>query len=301
MPFLRAIQKIIDELWEFLPLSLRQIFYQLLNDPPLIHASKPDSRFRNDKRSYWALCDLATRARHEGYIDYEVIDDATRPMTVWPVHRDLSTYYRQQVNDLLSDYWRDLLQSQPNHIELVIEKNTLESIVRPIAMNYTIPYQIGRGQCSTPRLYNIAQRYKASGKEECVILAMNDLDPDGDAIAHSIGQRLRDNFDIPKVKVIKTALKMEQIRELNLPESFERAKDKSKSYERYVEDYNTDFVWELEAVAPKVLQRLLTEHIDAVIDTRAFKAELKAEKQDAVHLARVREIMLRTLREEIDQ
>jgi ParB-like chromosome segregation protein Spo0J len=42
-PFLAAVQRVIAERREFWPLSDRQVHYALLNDPPLIHASKPDS------------------------------------------------------------------------------------------------------------------------------------------------------------------------------------------------------------------------------------------------------------------
>ena len=194
--FLAAVQKIIFSLEEFWPLSLRQIHYGLLNEPPLMHSQKPGSTYRNDLRCYHSLCDLVTRARHEGYIDYEVIDDPTRPVTVWPVHRNLSSYYQAEIEDLLNGYWRDLMQSQANHIEIVAEKNTLGSVLRPVAAKFCIPFTVGRGQCSTRPLYNIAQRYKASGKEKLIILAVSDLDPDGDAIAHSLGQRLRDDFNV---------------------------------------------------------------------------------------------------------
>ena len=42
--FLYAVQKIIAGNEEFLPLSLRQIHYLLLNNPPLVHSHKPGSR-----------------------------------------------------------------------------------------------------------------------------------------------------------------------------------------------------------------------------------------------------------------
>src|SRR5262249_22712865 len=86
--FLTAIKKVIAQQVDFWPLSLRQIHYQLLNDPPLIHAAKPDSGYRTNIQSYRALIDLVTRARHEGDIDYEVIDDPTRPVTLWRVVGD---------------------------------------------------------------------------------------------------------------------------------------------------------------------------------------------------------------------
>ena len=299
MAFLAAVQKIISALEEFWPLTVRQIHYPLLNDPPLKHSGKPGSTYRNDLRSYHSLIDLVTRARHEGYIDYEVIHDPTRPVTVWNVHKNLASYYAQQMEELLNGYWRDLMQSQPNHIEIVIEKNTLHGIITPIAAKFCIPLSAGRGQCSTRPLYNIAERYKASGKDKLIILAMSDLDPDGDAIAHSLGQRLRDDYHIRQVEVVKTALSMKQVRALKLPTKYERAKKKSSNYKRYVEDYGTDFVWELEAVAPKVLQKLLTQVIDGVIDKAAFNEEVAQERTDAAHNAAVREIVLRTLKAEV--
>jgi hypothetical protein len=296
---LAAVQRVIFALQEFWPLTLRQIHYQLLNDPPLIHSAKPGSRYRNDKRCYAALIDLVTRARHEDYIDYEVIHDPTRPVTIWNVHPNLSGYYAQEMEDMLNGYWRDLMQSQPNHIEIVVEKNTLQNIVHPVAEKFCIALSSGRGQNTTRPMYDIAERYKASGKEKLIILAASDLDPDGDAIAHSLGQRLRDDFRIPNVDVIKCALTMEQVRKLRLPNKYERAKIRSSNYDRYIDAYKTDFVWELEALDPKVLQRLLTNAIDQVIDRRAFNAEIKQERADAVHLAAVREIVLKTLQPQI--
>ena len=300
-PFLDAIKRIIDELSAFWPLTLRQIHYQLLNDPPLIHASKPHSRYRNDKQSYGRLIDLLTRARHEGYIDYAVIDDPTRPVTLWKVHRSVATYYNAEMHDILRDYWRDLMQSQPNHIELVVEKSTMRSIIAPIASEFRLPLTIGRGQCTTRPLYNIAQRYRRSGKTKLVILAVSDLDPDGDAIAHSLGQRLRDDHDIRNVELFKCALTMQQVEELELPEKFDRAKVDSPNYQRYVETHDTDAVWELEALDPSDLQRLLRDAIDAVIDRKAFNKQVAAERADAAHIAVARQRIVSTLREVMQQ
>ena len=297
--FLGRGHQIIREQKEFWPLSLRQIHYQLLNDPPLIHSNKPGSCYHNDKSSYRALIDLVTRARHEGWIDYDVIEDPTRPVTAWNVQPNLSGYYAQQMEDLLNGYWRDLMQSQPNHFEIVAEKNTLQNILKPVAEKFCIPITFGRGQCSTRPLYDISQRFKASGKSKLVILAISDLDPDGDAIAHSLGQRLRDDFRVSQVSAIKTALTMEQVGKLKLEKKFERAKTGSANHQRYVEAYQTDFVWELEALNPKVLQKLLCDAIDSVIDQAAYNAEVAEEREDAGHNAAVREIVLRTLREQI--
>jgi hypothetical protein len=218
---------------------------------------------------------------------------------MWKVQPNLSSYYARQMEDLLNGYWRDLMQSQPNHIEIVAEKNTLQNILSPVAMEFCIPITFGRGQCSTRPLYDIAKRHEDGGKEKLIILAVSDLDPDGDAIAHSLGQRLRDDFKVNKVEVIRVALTMKQVGKLKLPTNYDRAQTRSSNYQRYVEAHKTDFVWELEALNPKVLQRLLRGAIDSVIDRKAYNAEVAEERRDAGHNAAVRETALRTLREQI--
>ena len=296
-PFLDACRDIIARLQKYWPLADRQIHYQLLNDPPLIHASKPQSRYRNDRSSYKALTDLLTRARHAGLISYKVIADATRPVTHWKVFPTVAAYYRKEFADMLNGYWRDLMQSQPNHIEIVAEKLTVKSIVDPVAANYCIPLTIGRGFCSTRPLYDIAERFRKSGKEDLVLLSISDLDPDGDEITHSVARRLRDDFNIAGTQAVKVALTTEQVSDLELPPNSERAKRGSPNFKRFVQRYGSDLVYELEAVPPDVLAELLTEAIDNVIDPEAFNDEVEAEHEDAAHIADARERVLRVLRE----
>jgi hypothetical protein len=296
-PLLHAIQRVIHELWEFLPLTVRLIFYQLLNDPPLIHASKPDSFFGNNKASYRALAELVTRARYEGDIDFEDIHDPTRPTIEWARHANVQSFYDQELDEFLVDYPRDLMQTQPDHIEIVFEKNTLENIVTPVAAEFGIRLTPGRGQCTTRPIYDIAKRYKDSGKEGLKLILMSDLDPDGDAIAHSIPQRLRDDHNIENIKAYRCALTMEQVEKLNLPESYLRAKKDSPNYKRYVETYDTDLVYELEAVPPKTSQQMLRDAIEAVIDRKEYNAEVAQQEKDLRHIAVKRSRLLRLWKE----
>lgn len=195
-PMLEAVRKVIRDLRAFLPLSDRTIHYQLLNDPPLIHASKPASRYRNDKASYKALCDLLTRARLAGLVPFSAIHDPTRPIVNWTVHRDPKTYFDEALPEFLAGYARNLLQSQPHHIEVVGEKNTIEPIIRPVCSRYTVPFTIGRGFCSLAPRHDLVQRFVKSGKPRLVLVVLSDLDPDGDMIAESLARSLRDDFGI---------------------------------------------------------------------------------------------------------
>ena len=75
---LQAIRAILEARRAFWPLTDRQIHYALLNNPPLVHGSKPDSTYQNTQRCYKATCELLTRARLVGLIPFAAIDDPTR-------------------------------------------------------------------------------------------------------------------------------------------------------------------------------------------------------------------------------
>jgi hypothetical protein len=198
----------------------------------------------------------------------------------------LSPFLREQYDQFLKGYYRDLQQSQPNHIEIVGEKNTIDGILRPVAAEYCIPMTIGRGYCSLPPRYAMAQRFERSGKENLIILALGDFDPEGEDIAHSFARSMRDDFDVDGVEVIKVALTATQVRELRLPPMM-KAKATSSRYDDFVERHGEN-VFELEAVPPDQLQGIARRAIDSVLDVRAFNAEIDAEKQDAARLDGIR-------------
>jgi hypothetical protein len=288
-PMLDAILGILEAQRAFLPLTDRQIHYLLLNDPPLIHAKKPLSRYRNTVQCYKATCELLTRARLSGIIPFRAIEDPTRPMEVWQFHRDPTSFLRAQFSRFLKGYYRDLQQSQPNHIELIGEKLTLASIIRPVASEYCIPMTIGRGYCSLPPRHKMKRRFLQSGKEKLIILALGDFDPEGEDIAHSFARSLRDDFHVANVEAVKVALTSEQVEELELPPRM-KAKETSSRYDSFVEQHGDD-VFELEAVAPDELQRILRESIDSVLDIEAFNREVDAEKRDAAKLDSIRKAL----------
>jgi hypothetical protein len=285
-PFLSAIRVVLDDRQEFWPLTDRQIHYALLNDPPLVHASKPGSRYCNDLKSYKSLCELLTRARLAGEVPMEAIDDTTRPVSLWDCHRDPGPFVREQIDEFLKGYYRDLQQSQPNHVEIVGEKNTIANVIRPVAAECRIPMTLGRGYSSLPPRHKMARRFRDGGKENLVILFLSDFDPEGEDIPHSFALSMRDDFGVKNVRPVKVALTAEQVAEMRLPPQMQ-AKKKSSRYEKFSERHGDD-VFELEAIPPEALQQLLRDAIDGVLDVGAFNAEVDAEKRDVAYLDQVR-------------
>lgn len=294
-PMLNAVIKVLNDRRNFWPLSDRQIHYALLNDPPLRHASKPDSVYDNTPQSYKSLVELLTRARLAGIIPMSVIADETRPVITWEVHADPRGFIRGQIDGFLKNYARDLLRSQPNHIEIVAEKNTLLSVMRPVAMRYCLPITTGRGYCSLPPRHEIVQRYRKSGKANLVVLIVSDFDPDGEEIAHSLARSLRDDFGVEAIHPVKVALTEQQVVDYGLPPVM-KAKTTSVHHAKFIRRYGDD-VWEVEALPPETLQSILEEAIDGVLDVERFNEEIDAEKRDAAFLDAVRQRVHGVLRE----
>jgi hypothetical protein len=145
------------------------------------------------------------------------------------------------------------------------------------------------------------QRFRASGKRRLVILLMSDFDPEGDSIAESFATSMRDDFGVdPLAK--KVALTYEQVLERNLPVDFSAIKKKSSRYKKFVAKYGEDVhVHELEALASAERSRLLDEAISGVLDIDAYNAEVEAEREDALRLARLHKKVAPIIRAVLDE
>lgn len=297
-PMLDAIHYVLHEvLGPYWPTSDRKVHYELLNDPPLVHASKP-GRYDNTSRHYDDLTDVLTRGRLEGRIPWEALHDETRPCVTWSIWADPRDFVRAQLDDFLRGYYRDLLQSQPHHIELLCEKNTVYNIVRNVAMTYCLPVTSGRGFAAIERYREMMLRYRASGKDRLRLLMLTDHDPEGETIVQVAGQTLRDDFGVEAVDVLKVALITDQVRAYNLPPILD-AKESSANYAAFVREYGTT-AYELEALSPQLQQDLLRQAIESVLDLDAFQEEQARERRERVQMARLRRRSRRGLNQELD-
>jgi lipoate-protein ligase A len=286
--FLSAILRILNEQHEYWPLSDRQIHYRLLGpDAPLTHASKPGSKYVNNKSSYRSLTDLLTRGRINGLIPWQAIEDVTRPVNLHNAFWSTSNFFRQEFENFLTDYWRNLQQSQPDHIEIVAEKLTVQTILKSVAKEHTIPLTISRGMSSLPPKKAIRDRYLRSQKDRLVLLVVSDLDPAGDAIAEDLVKSFRRDFGIDNIEPYKVALTIDQVEEFGLEPSME-AKDTSPTYSTFVEKYGITDAYELEAMEPVDLADTLTSAINEVLDIDLYNQELEAEEKDSARILAVR-------------
>jgi hypothetical protein len=143
--FLEAAQRVIQDNKEYWPLTVRRVHYLLLNGPPLRHDKKADSHYKNDRGSYQALTNLLIRARLTGDLPLQAIEDTTRPIQLGGGFSSFEEFVKQESEYFLTGYYRNLMQGQPHHVEIMLEKNALRSVIEKVARDYCIPVTTGRG------------------------------------------------------------------------------------------------------------------------------------------------------------
>lgn len=280
--FLKAAQEVIEDNREYWPLTLRRVHYLLLNNPPLRHNTKPESQYKNDISSYKALAGLLIRARLSKAIPMQSIEDTTRPIQLGGGFPSFEAFVKQQSESFLLGYSRNLMQGQPHHIEIMLEKNALRSIIEKVARDYCIPVTTGRGFSSLSPRYDLFSRFKKSGKKKLILLMLTDFDPDGEQIAASFARSMRDDFGLKNIHAVKVALTADDVDEYDLPSDLD-AKPSSPNYSKFVKKYGTKAV-ELDAAPVKLLQKKLHDAIASVINVDEFHAQVDLEKSDAGHV-----------------
>jgi hypothetical protein len=302
----KYILQIVEERKPYWPLTVRGVHYPLLNfefirgyywprQSEADHGTRRTLYYRNDQGSYDATSDLITRLRLSGLVPWEAFTDPTRPVQEFRAFKDVRQFITQDLERLFTGYWRDLLQSQPNHIEVLVEKNTVYHMALQVTEKYQVPTRSARGLNSIDSFHDIAEAYRRSGKERLVLITLSDWDPEGQLIPHDAGRRLRDDFDIWHVDIIPAGVTRQQIEKYGLP-TMNLAKESSSNYDWFVQRNGDDTAWELEALDPADMQSDLDHVIRSVLDIGLFNQELEEEKRESAVLEAHRRTAVEALR-----
>jgi len=290
-----AIIQVMDDEKKNWPLSDRSVHYRLLNFSNLVRNDRTRQPYKNSPPCYDDITNMLTRMRLDDSIPFEAIADETRPVVLWDTHRSVGDFVRRECDGFLKGYSRDLLQSQPNWVELLVEKNTVAGQLRRVASKYTLPMTSGRGYSSLPPRKDMVDRFRASGRERLVVIVVSDFDPEGEDIPGSFGVSLRDDFGIPEdqLHVMKAALTSAQVKVLDLHEG-QLSKETSSRYARFVEAHG-DRAWELESLTSDQLREIVEAAIRGVLDLDAFEAEVTREQEDRLEIQAKRKQLRQTL------
>ena len=270
-----------------LTMTLRQLYYQLVARGLLSNGQKHYKRVvatlsKARLRNEWPIHLLEDRTRTVG------ITDATSEQI--DVDEALALAAEQIKSmprwNLTRAHWFD----QPVVVSVWVEKEALAGVFSQICNQLGVGLFPCKGYPSISSLWQwlegAARATTDDTDRECVVLYFGDHDPDGMEIPRSVVRNLnealasgvipgrcpegwdhnaRESYAEPlRFRFERMGLSLEQIEEFNPPPF--PAKVTSSRFAGYVEEFEIDDAWELDALEPTVLRQLVREGRDRYWD-----------------------------------
>lgn len=236
-------------------LTLRQLFYQFV----------ARDLIPNNVRSYKRIGSIVSDARLAGLISWSVIEDQERTCKT-PFIQPSEV---EALSDIEYGYAPDLWADQENYVEIWIEKAALVNVISRPAERYDVPYLACKGYLSQSEAWRAAQRFQEEEQrgKHCVLIHLGDHDPSGIDMTRDNQDRL-DLFGVD-VRVRRIALNRDQIDHYDPPPNPAKVTDSRAA--GYIERHG-DTSWELDALEPRVIARLVEDEIKSLIDLPLFEA-----------------------------
>ncbi len=263
---LNKVQEVLNELQGYKPLTLRQVYYQLVGK----------GYIENKTSQYGMLSNLLKWARIEGHVSWHDIEDRVRAFKDLRGFGNREDFIKQELEGFLNGYRRNLLQSQDKYIEIWIEKDALSSVFTKVAYRYTVPVVVCRGFSSISFLNEFRGRvnyYNSLGKK-VVMLYFGDFDPSGVEMLDSMKITLRDELGLDNVEFKRIALLKEDIFTYKLPHNPKALKRTDTRANKHLEAYG-ELAVELDALRPDVLEQKIRSAIESELDIDAFNQEVE--------------------------
>ncbi len=272
----------IEKLAAYWPLTLRQVYYQLV----------AGQMIENNLNRYNSISRTLSKLRRLEVVPWDCIEDRSRRLTDKRGFSDAGTFARQILNNF-SYYDRCLIQNQTVFCEVWTEKDALSKIFEDTIWKYCIRVVICRGQLSTSFVHDYSERVRANAGRKPVILHFGDLDPSGCKIPFAVKENLRKWHGID-VDVRRIALNPDQIHEYNLPHSPEAVKKKDPNYKWYIKNYG-EYAVELDAIHPEMLIKMIEQSIQNTLDIEdmLYQQEIQNREREKLNCikSRVQQIL----------
>lgn len=260
-----------------LSLTLRQLYYQMV----------AKGFIENNQREYDKLGRLVNQGRLQGLVSWSAIEDRTRSL------RGLQTFETPEsaVERVARSYRRDLWANQEWRPEVWIEKDALSGVIQGVCNRHRVDFFACRGHVSQSEMWRAGQRladYVQKGQRP-IIFHLGDHDPSGVHMTQDNRDRLTMFAGVP-VTVVRLALNMDQIEELKPVENPVKMTDTRK--DDYIARFGTMSSWELDALDPAYIDRLIHENVDRLKDPDMWDRDLLREVQEREYLADIANIDL---------
>ena len=265
-------------------LTVRQLYYRFIAldlfpeswiDPDY-NAKKdlpPDTK--NTPKNYMRLGQIITKGRMAGLLDWDQLVDRGRETKYLGHWKNPGHAIRSIARQFRIDKWVD----QPIHVEVIVEKQTLEGIMEPLCEELDIAFTANKGYSSASFMYRKGKEIGEiieDGKDVAIVY-LGDHDPSGIDMDRDVLERLEIFGGLncgEGLNLKRGALTMKQIIAKNAPPNPAKTTD-SRSKE-YIKKYGNES-WEIEALEPRELVAAVTRAVEALRDPDLWDAAVARE------------------------
>jgi hypothetical protein len=269
------------------PKTARRFYYLALSHGhirPDMGASEAAKKERD--AAYKRVLDVLGRLRMQGRLGWDMVLDLTRELIEWQTYASP----REARADMRQSYSEDRWIGQPYYPVLIVEKDTLDPICRPMARRWQMPFASSRGYGSLTLQHDIAlmlrRRRQQHPKQWPFVFFISDLDPSGLDLERR-WQEVLSEFGVV-VQWRRLALTLEQVRtpqldierlSIDVKESDSRSRGYVEQYCRWFPDFETDPTtgepigrcWEADILPASAIEQALDFYIHQRLDTRLWK------------------------------
>jgi hypothetical protein len=269
---LEQVDHVLQEYDDYLPLTVRQIFYRLV------------ATFGYEKTDlgYDRLSECLVRARRARIIPFEAIrDDGI--VVYSPDWHDGQEGFWNDVGRRIRRYRRDRQEGQPHRLELWCEAAGMAPQLARVASEFSVPVYSAGGFSSLSAIRSIVDR-AVERDHPTVLLHVGDYDPSGESIFEAMSEdaeafiredRIICSQDIYSERVALTA---DQIDWYDLPTAPAKASDKRSR------SWTGGETCQLEALSPDDLATVVRDAILCWIDEDKLEKQIVLEDADRADL-----------------
>jgi hypothetical protein len=150
-----------------------------------------------------------------------------------------------------------------------------------------MPMMVNRGYSSQSAMYEASKRFAHKANEgfnagilrKLAIIYLGDFDPSGEDMVRDISDRM-EMFGVD-IEVKKIALTMDQVKQYNPPPN--PAKMSDPRADNFVAEHG-GYSWEVDAINPAELQKIITREIEDRIDRFKLAMIIREEESDKTKL-----------------
>jgi hypothetical protein len=308
---IQAVRAVLEEYKDYLPVSLRQIFYRLV----------AEYGYDKTEAAYNRLGNHVARARRAQLLPFDAIHDG-QGSPLEARHYTGEEGFWAEVEEHAGMFHLNRMAGQPVRIEVWAEAGTKDQLFKTTG-RYGIPVYSSRGYTSVTNTYAVARR-ALKAEVPTILLHIGDHDPSGvgiyetlieDASMFLVQERYRilhdegadgltlaqfqedakwrrlispeawylEPKDAPSIRAVRVALSEEQVDEYGIETAPPKPSDsRSKTW--------AGETAQAEALPPDLLARILTDAIEAELDMDLYEETVSRE-------AGIREELLGALEE----